>query len=76
MVSPLVFALNVRYIFSPIRLLDFLKLAAQPQREGLELQVGVLSARDLVEVHISVAGLHGCGALEGPVQRPRLLPVR
>lgn len=41
----------------------------------LEVQVGVLSSRDLVLVHIGVARLHGCRAVEWSVQSPGYLPV-
>lgn len=41
----------------------------------LEVQVCVLSSRDLVLVDVGVAGLHGGGAVEGGVQASGHLPV-
>ena len=56
-------------------LLDELKLVAEPEGVGLELEVGVLAAGDLVLVDVGVAGPHGLCALEGAVEVARLLPV-
>ena len=58
-----------------VSLLDLFELVAQTQGVSLELQVGVLTAGDLVEVDVGIARLHGHGALERCVQRPRLFPV-
>ena len=56
-------------------LLDELELVAEPEGVGLELEVGVLAARDLVLVDVGVSGPHGLGALEGTVKVARLFPV-
>ena len=40
-----------------VGLLDFLELRAQAETERLELQVGVLAAWYLVEIHIGIATL-------------------
>lgn len=56
-------------------LLDQLELIAQTQREGLELQVGVLSSGDLVFVDIGVAGSHGGRRFERSVQVSGLFPI-
>lgn len=58
-----------------ILLLHLRKLLAESQRVGLEVQVGVLPARNLVFVDVRVAGFHGDRALERRVQQARLLPV-
>ena len=58
-----------------VLLLDLLELGAEAEAEGLELEVGVLAARDLVLVDVGVAALHGRRALEGRVEHACLLPV-
>lgn len=55
--------------------LDLLELVAQPHGVGLEVEVGVLSPRDLVLVDVRVARLHGGRAVEGGIEPPRPLPV-
>lgn len=58
-----------------VLLLDVGELLAEPERVGLEVQIGVLATGNLVLVHVRVAGLHGDGALERRVQKASLLPV-
>jgi len=58
-----------------VGLLDLRPLVSEPEAEGLEVQVGVLPAWNLVGVHVGGAALHRCGALEGGVEPASLLPV-
>ena len=48
----------------PVRPFDGLELVAQSQRIGLELEVRVLAARDLVEVDVGVARFHRDATLD------------
>ena len=58
-----------------VGLLDLGPLVCEPEAEGLEVQVGVLSPGDLMGVDVGRAALHCRGALKGRVEPASLLPV-
>lgn len=55
--------------------LDLFEFVAETEREGLELEVRVLAAGDLVLVDVGVAALHRHGAFERRVQLAGHFPV-